>query len=128
MINFNPKHDNINQIATLSKLVGVETKHEYRVYGLAQEKNPPILFSAQEGCISSEQEKIISSFLGTNGIDSATEDVEANNKKIYIGFRRDMRDNPEVVARLLETFVYYLEGTIDIPTDVKVGIPSFKNA
>ena len=126
MVNFNEKDINMSQVAKLSKLVGLDTKHEYRVYGLSDEGNPPILFSAQESAISADQEKTMVSFLATNGVDAAMEDVDSSNKKVYIGFRRDLRDNPEMCARFLETFVHFLEGHLDIPIDFKLGIPSFK--
>lgn len=126
MVNFNEKDHNLTNVAALSKLAGVDTKHEYRIYGLAQEGNPPILFSAQEAAISAEQEKTMTTFLANNGVDAAMEDVEANNKKIYIGIRRDMRENPELCARFVETFVYFLEGRLTIPVDFKLGIQSYK--
>lgn len=126
MVSFNQKDDNMPEIARLSKLAGVDTKNEYRIYGLEQQGNHPVLFSGQESGISAEQEKVLMGFLTANNIDSATEDVESSNKKIFIGIRRDLRDSPEMVARLVETFVWYLEGKLDIPADFKVGIDSFK--
>jgi hypothetical protein len=127
MINFNLKDHNMAVIAKLTKLTGLETKNEYRIYGLSQDGNPPLLFSAQESAISSDKEKVIGSFLAVNGIDFAFEDVEQKNKKIYIGIRRDMRNNAEICANFITTFVYYLEGRLNIPDNFKMnGIESFK--
>jgi hypothetical protein len=127
MVNFNKKDDNMEQIANATGMLNLSTKNEYRIYGLANELNPPILFSAQENIVNAEQEKTIAGFLATNGIDCATEDVEANNNKIYIGLRRDVRNNILLASNLIQTFVYFLEGRVELPIDFKVdGIPSFK--
>lgn len=127
MVNFNDQDDNLNAISAASKLNKLETKGEYRVYGLATDGNPPILFSAQESTVNAEQEKAMVGFLTTNGVDAAMEDVKTSDKKVYIGLRRDMRDNIELCANLIQTFIYFLEGRLELPADFKVeGIPSFK--
>lgn len=126
-INFNMKDDNMEAIARLTKLCNLETKNEYRIYGLAQDGNPPLLFSAQESIVNAEQEKAMTGFLATNGIDSAMEDRDTNDKKVYIGLRRDVRNNLELASNLIQTFVYYLENRLELPADFKIeNVPSFK--
>ena len=119
-INFNIKDDNMQEIARFSRLSSTETKNQYRVYGLAEEGNPPVLFSAQENVFNAEQEKALTTFLTNNGIASATEDVDTANKKIYIGLRRDLRNNPEFCANLVQTIVWFLEGRLDSPASFKI--------
>ena len=119
MINFNTKDDNMREIAKASKLYGFETKHEYRIYGLQQDGNPPVLFSAQENVITSEHEKTLQSWLKTNKIESAIEDCISTDKKVYIGLRRDLRDNIELCAGLIQTVVNFVEGRLEIPVDYK---------
>lgn len=127
MINFNEKDDNMLIIARLSKLANLETKNDFRIYGLSNEGNWPILISAQENIVSGEQEKQMADFMKINGIESATEDVKPDCTKIYIGLRRDVREHPELCALLLETFVHFIEGRLELQPDFKVGnIPSFK--
>jgi hypothetical protein len=127
MINFNDKDDNMEAVEKYSKLGKLATKNEYRVYGLAQDGNPPFLFSAQESTVNAEQEKAIIGFLKTNAIDCAMEDCETKDKKVYIGLRRDLRDNPELCGNFIQTFVYFLENRLELSADFKIaGIPSFK--
>lgn len=126
MLSFNKKDDNMVEIAKESRLANFITKHEYRIYGLEQDNNSPVLFSALDNIINEEQEKTLIGFLATNGISSLMEDIQPNNNKIYIGLRRDLRDNVKLCAALIKTFVYYLEGKMELPIDFKSNnIPSF---
>jgi hypothetical protein len=127
MVNFNLKDLNMEAIAKASKLNQLETRNEYRIYGLAQDGNHPVLFSGQESVVNAEQEKTLANFLKTNGIDSAMEDCDTKDRKVYIGLRFDVRQDAELAANLVQTFVYYLEGRLKLPADFKVGsIPTFK--
>ena len=127
-INVNEKDDNLVEIHREAKFTGMETKNQFRIYGLAQEGNPPVLFSAQEAIINSEQEKAAISFLKSNGIDAEMEEVDTKKRQIYIGLRRDLRQDIKLSALLLQTLVYYFEGRIvDLPPDFKIlGIPEYK--
>ena len=127
MVNFNLKDNNMDEIAKLSHLDSIETTNEYRIYGLMQEGNPPILFSAQESVINAVQEKTMISFLTNNGVDAAMEDCSTADKKVYIGLRRDLRDYPELCSNFVQSFVGFLESRLDLPVDFKIhNIPQFK--
>ena len=127
MIDFKLNDDCMATIAKLTGMMNKPTKNIFRIYGLAYDGNPPILFSVNETILTQAQEKIMADWLTTNGIDCAVEDTELKNKKIYIGLRRDLRNHHDLCSRLIQTFVNFIEGEIDIDPKFKVeNIPPFK--
>jgi hypothetical protein len=125
-ISFNVKDDNMETIRNETKFSNLLTKFEYRIYGLQNDDNPPIKISAQDSLVTSEQEKAITTFLKNSNIQVEFEDCNSNDKKIYIGIRRDIRDHIILSASLIQTIIYFFEGRLELPSDYKIsGIPSF---
>ena len=75
----------------------------------------------KENIINADQEKILITWLKNNGIESAIEDCPPKNRKVYIGLRRDLRDDIKLCFCLLKTIIYFLEGRLDIPLEYKIG-------
>lgn len=122
-VSFNTKDDNMAEILKESKLGSLLTKHEYRVYGLGFDQNPPLLISAQDSLVTSEQEKTLTTFLKKNRIQIEFEDVNSSDRKIYIGIRRDLRDHVTLCSSLIQTIIYFLEKRLEIPDGYDFGSP-----
>ena len=121
---FNSKDDNMNEIRLESKLGNLVSRNQYRIYGLTNEDNPPLLISAQDSLVDSKQEKTLTTFLKKNRIQIEFEDTSSNDRKIYIGVRRDLRDSVTMCSCLIQTIVYYLEKRLDsLPENYEFGSP-----
>src|SRR5579859_3233220 len=123
MISFNKKDEKMGEIAKLSKIVGALTKEDYRVYGLRNSNNPPILIEYSEH--SDVYDKLdskctkLDAFFKKNGIDITfgpleDETEDGTDYKVYIGLRRDVRNDLPLTCALLKTIIYFIEDKIEI--------------
>ena len=127
MIDFNLNDFNLSKVKVQSKLGNLVTKHEYRVYGLCQANNAPILIQYSFEAFDSIKDKNLTNFLKKNNIKVEIEEIEkSHNNKIFIGLRRDLRSHILLSASILQTIIYFLEGRVDLKEDFTIkGIPRF---
>lgn len=129
MISFNKKDDKIAEIAIQSQIIGILTNEDYRVYGLRLEGNPPVLLeysgnSDVYGALS-RGSKRLEYFFDRLGIQldheilDETEEINESGAdyKVYIGLRRDIRDNVPLACAILKTIVFHLEDKLKIDED-----------
>lgn len=125
MISFNTNDYNLSKVRIESKLFNLQTQNSYRIYGLKEEDNPPILITHT----NSADVKILSSiceFFKNNGIEMEFESEENQEKDFYVGIRKDLRKHILLSASILQTIIYGLEGRVDLKTNYKIpGIPKF---
>lgn len=127
MIQFNQKDENILEIEKLLKIGDFKTVNHYRVYGLKMEDNPPVLLEYEPKQIDAAKLKTLSAFFNGNGINFQFQVVEPNKGKIYIGLRKDLRQELALCAAIVNTIVYFLEGKMKISdTDKIAKVPSFE--
>ena len=122
MIDFNENDFKLTDISREAKLFNLVTRYRYRVYGLRQEENPPILIEYHFDKVDEkfgERLKALVEFFKANGI-SVDSFAEAETNRVDIGLRRDLRafvnknDKPLFAASILSTIVYSLEGRVDL--------------
>jgi hypothetical protein len=127
MIEFNEKDYNLKKIRIDSKLFNLLTTYSYRVYGLLQENNPPVLIEFNSNVVDdkfNEKLKIIDKFFEENQIKCISEDSEDGNK-IFIGLRKDIRKHVILCSSILQTIVYGLENRLVIKKGFKIdNVPS----
>lgn len=127
MINFNENDYNISKIKKESKLFNLNTKHDYRVYGLRKaDENPLIFIELQSGSINTTTDKmgLLVGFMAKNKIEVEFDFNSENN--IRIGMRKDLREHIVLSSCILQTIIYYIEGklTLDMKNSLP-GIPKF---
>ena len=128
MITYVQNDFNLPQIEAVNGVFNfIKTQVPYSVYGLTQKNNPPVLFT-QNCNVQPRNDKlqVIIDWLKTQGIES---DVEAPNYddesvRIYIGLRKDVRENIEFSAALIRTIVTFFEDALELTPESK--IPEFK--
>ncbi len=122
MVEFNANDFNLVKISNESKLGNLVTRFKYRVYGLKQEGNPPILIEYHYNRVDEgfdERVQAIGKFLKSNGIKVVVYHT-VNTKGIDIGLRRDLRavlnrnEKPMFASGIISTIIYCLEGRIDL--------------
>ena len=138
MISFNKQDDKMAEIARSARFFAALTKEDYRIYGLKKNTtNKPILieFSPSSDVYDTIKDNcaILQKFFAANGIalyfgdlDTSDMDEESTDYKIYIGIRRDIRENVPLAVAILKTIVYFLEGKLVLTATSKLGdIPKF---
>lgn len=126
---FNYNDHNLTKIEREAKLFNFVTKDRYKVYGLADDGNPPIWFTTGTK-VDTSKFTVLTKWLKNNGIDSKVDADEGKNKEVFvprqvsIGMRRDLRTKVIYSACLIQTIVYYLEGKLALRGTYKVpGLP-----
>ena len=123
MVEFNENDFNLVKISSESKLGNLVTRFKYRVYGLKQEGNPPILIEYHYNRVDEgfeERVQALVKFLKTNGGIAMSVYHTANTKGVDIGLRRDLRavlnknDKPMFASGIISTIIYCLEGRVDL--------------
>jgi hypothetical protein len=124
MIYFNQNDFNLPQIKEASKLRTALTKEDYRIYGLRQDDNPPILieYCTCHDAVSDLTIKCakIEKFFKRNGlqvmVDSfdREDDDEPIDFKVYIGLRKDIRADIALSSAILQTIIYSLDDRITL--------------
>lgn len=132
MIEFIQNDTNLTKIQRESKLFNFVTRYKYRVYGLRQQDNPPVLIEYHYDKVDEHfDEKLdaIVEFCKSNGIQVDTYN-EAETNRVDIGLRKDIRlivnknKKPLLAASLLSSIIYALEGRTDIEQLKKYKITS----
>ena len=123
MVEFNENDFNLVKISSESKLSNLVTRFKYRVYGLKQEGNPPILIEYHYNRVDEgfeERVQALVMFLKTNGGIAMKVYYTANTRGVDIGLRRDLRavlnrnDKPMFASGIISTIIYCLEGRVDL--------------
>jgi len=123
MIDFNQNDFNLMKIRHETKFGNLTTRQKYRIYGLRQQENPPILIEYNDDCEDTDEftERLdaLVKYFKSNGIEVETFDG-SESERIDIGLRKDLRgivnkhDQPLFASSILSTIVYCLEGRIDL--------------
>jgi len=120
-ISCNIKDDNVIKIQkTLSKLDKYKLSYLYRVYGLKQEDNPQVLIEFSPALFDREKFNPISKFLveKKNILSVQVNTInDAENKRVYIGLRRDLRNNVKTCIAIIETIIYFLENKLKMDVE-----------
>ncbi len=132
MISFNKHDDKMKEIAALAHFHSALTKEDYRIYGLKTNgQNPPILIEYSPGSdvageLNAKCNTLMVFFslhnikINYDHLKDDREEDSGTDYKVYIGVRRDMRENVQFTAAVLKTIVYYLEDKIKLPS-TKIG-------
>jgi hypothetical protein len=130
-INWNPGDFSLDSIRKDSKLFNLLTRNTYKVYGLTKVKsNNPIDISYYASTVSLPDLKILVKLFQNNGIkiSIASNDIDAKDC-VYIGLRRDVRDDIVLAGTLLQIIIYYFENRLVIDSSYKMPtIPYFYEA
>lgn len=122
MVEFNENDFNLPVIRSETKLANLVTRYKYRVYGLRQEGNAPVLVEYRYNRVDEHfEEKLeaLKAFLKQHGIIlEVWKDVDT--KGIDVGVRKDVRGvlnknkKPMFAAGIVSTIIYCLEGRVDL--------------
>lgn len=105
---------NLTKIEKTSKLDKFKCTNYYRVYGLAQKDNPPVLISYQT-LPNGKTEGELKRLLKKQGIPVEFEKLKYDN--LTIGLRLDLRWNFGIAAAVANTIVGFLENKLKINDD-----------
>ena len=138
MIYFNKADDQMLDIKAKLNFHNQLTKEDFRVYGLRQADNPPILVEFSDGSdvfkTIGEKCTVLEKFFAYNGIIMKRDILEWDDQddqdrvdyKIYIGIRRDIRENLPLTCAILKTIILYIDDKIELTATTKLGnIPKF---
>lgn len=121
---------NIEKIAKKAALLRLTTQHEYRIYGLKEgyKSTGLIEFPKSDQTLFPIACNVCALFWHNNvGLD--WKDTKEGNV-ISIGLRRDLRENVEFAASLLQTIVFAFEEMLVIDNKqsktILPGIPKFE--
>ncbi len=131
MIEFSKKDDGMDAIQAagdFKKLNEHRLNNHFRVYGLQQKGNPPILLEYPQGYqLKREQVEVLFNFFNNNGIKFKVGTFRDGKNQVYIGLRRDVRDNPKLCRAIVETIVYQLEDKLELNNEDKIKeVPKFE--
>jgi len=122
MVEFNENDFNLVKIRNESKLGNLVTRFKYRVYGLKQGNNPPVMIEYHYDRVDEgfdERVEALRAFLKANDV-TLDVDNHADTKGIDVGVRKDLRavlnknKKPMFAAGIVSTIIYCLEGRIDL--------------
>lgn len=115
-INYNQKDFNLPEISKMNDLNNYRLKYNYRIYGLKQEDNPPILIEINPRLITVDNTKINSlvKFLVNKGVSTKFANCAGDKAKIYVGLRYDVRKNRELSNKIICTIIHAIENNIDL--------------
>jgi hypothetical protein len=114
MISLNDKDEMVEKVGELTKLNKFVTKFNYRVYGLKQKGNPPVLIEFTPAKFKANQFEFLAKFFKEKKIETGFAPTAGKDKHdIYIGLRMDLRKkNSKVCAAIVKTVVHYLENKL----------------
>lgn len=122
MIDFNQNDFNLTKVRHESKLANLITRQKYRIYGLRQAENPPVLIEYDGENVTEDFGKrlnVLVKYFKANGIEVETFDG-SETQRVDVGLRKDLRaivnqqEQPLFAASILSTIIYCLEGRIDL--------------
>lgn len=122
MITFNNNDYFIPSIRAEAKFHNLVVQKNFRVFGLRQEDNPPLLI--RYGRDSIQEPKMANLHHVFKKSDFDADFYRDYPKGVSIGLRRDVRENVQFASALLQTIIYYIEGKIDVPKTFR--IPTIK--
>lgn len=125
MISINQKDERLPEISKEGNL-NFDTAHNYRIYGLKQEGNPPILVEYTSDDIAIKKLQLIKGFFKTNKIKMEFAKLNEGKHDCYIGLRPDVRAEMKVAIAALRTIIYTLENRLELKKTQKVKTPAFK--
>lgn len=112
MINFNHEDDEMAAIERVAAFKE-QTKISYRIHGLRQIGRPQIKIEYDNRYINPAQAEWLVKFFKAKKLECVVKPVdERGNYQLYLGIRRDLRDNHKLCAAIVQTVVYYLEGIL----------------
>lgn len=112
------------KIEKFSKITDMKTKRYYRVYGLKNEDQPPVLIEYLT-MPANKTEKEIRGFLRRNGFPvEFTHPKYRKSDDIEIGLRLDVREHLYLSAAIVNSLIGYFENKVNLPTSPSsFGIP-----
>lgn len=119
-INYNQKDENVKQIEKSNKLNDFKLKYNYRVYGLKQAGNPPVLIELVRG-VSLDETKLrnAAQFFINKGIRAEYRLINEGKHHVYLGIRRDVRDKVDLCNKIVTTLVYAVENNVDLTKGIR---------
>lgn len=121
-ITFNLADDNMPKISKVTKLGGVLTRLNYRIYGLKTEGNPPVLIRSSPNDNWPINNMV--AFFANQKIKVQVSNKLEEKGTIHIGLRKDVRQHPALCAAILQTIVYGIEKRMNLDLTIKIpGIP-----
>jgi hypothetical protein len=118
MISFNKNDYFLPSIEAESKFHTLAVQKHYRVFGLKNQDNPPVLI--RYGPEAIEETKVMQLHYVFKKSGLIADFYRDYPKGLSIGLRRDVRENVPFAAALLQTIVYYLENKIDLPKTFRI--------
>jgi hypothetical protein len=118
MIQFNDKDYFMPSIKAEAKLATLAVQKAYRIYGLKNDGNPPLLFRFNQSMIPEDRMAMVAHILEMNGIEA--DFINEDDKGLSIGIRRDVREHVLFTSALLQTIIYYIEGRLELPKDFRI--------
>ncbi len=109
----------LNKIEPASRLDRFKTENFYRIYGLKQENNPPVLISYFKTLPNGKTEKEVKQLLRPYGIPVVFEELKWDN--LTIGLRKDLREHIFLAGAVVNLIVGFLENKIG-PKRFKLGM------
>ncbi len=114
----------LTRIEKISKLDRLKTVNWYRVFGLKQENNPPMIIEYKE-LPAGKTEKEIKSIMKKRGIPVVFD--KKNYGDVAIGLRKDLRDHNFLAAAALNLLIGYLENKLTIKKEFDFGFQRIGN-
>jgi hypothetical protein len=118
MISFNENDYFLPSIKAESKFNTLVVQKHYRVFGLKNQDNPPVIFRWGENAL--DESKIGHLYLMFKRSGLPVDFYRDYPKGISVGLRRDVRENVPFASALLQTIVYYMENKIELPKDFRI--------
>lgn len=119
MIKFKDNDYHIPVIRKASGLDNITTRNYYRVFGLKDKGNAPILVVYNPDMFSYDTtEVLLREFFKNNKIDAEFRVDQKSN--LWIGLRKDVRKNTKLAVSILKTIIYYMEGRLKIRPTSKI--------
>ena len=114
MITFNTKDFNIPELVQGSGFTTTsKVRYNYRLYGLSKENNPAILIEVRTGVgLTQARFQSLIDLFNNNKVSCKFAITEKGKNHIYVGFRRDLRDNIRCL-KVLKTIIYELENKLE---------------
>lgn len=125
-VDFNENDYNVDKVKKHSKLFNLKTKYNYRIYGLRNDGNPPILIKFNDNIVDVNQEavELQNFFQKQNILLSIDNELDSDKKTIHIGLRHDLRSRVSLCSCSLSTIIYAIEKRLKLDEEFKVpGIP-----
>ena len=118
------------EIKRFSKVQNLKTIYDYRIYGLKNEQNPPILIEYNYNLFPFGfiEEQRLTKFFKKNGIKiEFKNDKYVNRQLVSIGIRNDLRKSTNLCCCIIQSIIFYLENKTDLLEESPIpGIQRFQ--